>query len=133
MVASVWTNTRFLSTVPGTLQALAMQSDLGGYVQFMAKATTFRLMATILSVLQFHSQSNVSLLWRERIARAVTDRYIVNENFYFIRYMDNRILDAESRLTQDIDELGSGLSEQLQQLLRPTFDALYCSFLLVQV
>lgn len=133
MMAHVWVNTRFISTVPGRLEALVMQSDLHGYMQFMGQSILFRLVSTLLRVLQVHLQSTVSILWRQRIARAVTERYVMNNNFYFIRHTDKRVLDAESRLTQDVDELGQLLSQQVQQLLRPVFDALYCSFLLVQV
>ena len=96
MGAGTWIQTGFLSSTYGILRALAMESDLQKYVAFQGRIVSMRLLSLGISMLQQAVQSRISISWRERITKAITERYIANGNFYFMKHVDRRITDVSA-------------------------------------
>ena len=55
-----------------------------------------RLLSLGISIIQQAVQSRISITWRERITKAITERYIANGNFYFMKHVDRRITDVSA-------------------------------------
>jgi ATP-binding cassette subfamily D (ALD) long-chain fatty acid import protein len=130
---SVWINTGFLSSIPGVLQALAIESNVNGYVRFQLKVFGVRLASMLISTTQTWLRSETSTIWRGRLSKAVTDRYVANHNFFVMKHIDRRIVDADTRITQEITQAVQEMNMMVMKILRPVFDAVYCTFLLVRV
>ena len=96
MGAGTWIQTGFLSSTYGILRALAMESDLQKYVAFQGRIVSMRLLSLGISIIQQAVQSRISITWRERITKAITERYIANGNFYFMKHVDRRITDVSA-------------------------------------
>ena len=133
MAAGTWVTTGYLSGVPGALQALVIQSDRAGYARFMARVTLMRLVSMGLSAGQQYMRSGVSVIWRERMTLAITERYLANNNFYAMKHCDGRIKDAETRITQEISQVVMNLNYMIMRITRPVLDAAYCTVLLIRI
>ena len=130
---SVYINTGFLSSIPGALQALAIESNASGYMRFQMKVLGMRLISMFISTTQQWLRSETSTIWRGRLSRAVTDRYIAHSNFFTMKHVDRRICDADTRITQEIGQVVQEMNMMVMRVLRPVFDAVYCTLLLIRV
>ena len=130
---SVYINTGFLSSIPGALQALAIESNASGYMRFQLKVLGMRLISMFISTTQQWLRSETSTIWRGRLSRAVTDRYIAHSNFFTMKHVDRRICDADTRITQEIGQVVQEMNMMVLRVLRPVFDAVYCTMLLIRV
>ena len=86
-----------------------------------------------LSAGQQYVRSGVSVIWRERMTRAITERYLANNNFYAMKHCDGRIKDAETRITQEISQVVMNLNYMIMRITRPVLDAAYCTVLLIRI
>lgn len=133
MAAGVWVQTGFLSSTYGVLKALTIESNTEKYVRFQLRIAAMRLLGEGISLLQQWVQSAVSITWRRRIIAAITDRYLADGNFYAMRHVDRRITDVDNRVTVEVTQLVMAMSQMTWIMLRPIFDAAYCTVLLVRV
>ena len=133
MGAGVWIQTGFLSSTYGVLKALTMESNIEKYVRFQLRIAGMRVLSLGISLLQQWVQSEVSLTWRRRIIEGITSRYLANGNFYAMRHVDRRITDVDNRVTVEVTQLVTSMSQMTWMILRPVFDAAYCTLLLVRV
>ena len=133
MAAGTWVTTGYLSGIPGALQALVIQSDARAYMYFQVRIMGMRLVSMALSSSQQWLRSGVSIVWRERMTRALTERYMSHNNFYTMKHIDKRIGDADSRIAQEIDRVVMKMNYLVMRVTRPVLDAAYCTILLMRI
>eukprot|EP01046_Picozoa_sp_COSAG06_P060072 COSAG06_NODE_12647_length_1348_cov_1.491593_2_plen_401_part_01 len=133
MAAGTWVTTGYLSGIPGALQALVIQSDARAYMYFQVRIMGMRLVSMALSSNQQWLRSGVSIVWRERMTRALTERYMSHNNFYTMKHIDKRIGDADSRIAQEIDRVVMKMNYLVMRVTRPVLDAAYCTILLMRI
>lgn len=100
---------------------------------FQIRVMAMRLVSMALSSSQIWVRSGVSIIWRERMTRALTDRYISHNNFYTMKHVDKRITDAETRISQEVSSAVANLNNMIRRVVRPVTDAVYCTVLLVRI
>eukprot|EP01046_Picozoa_sp_COSAG06_P100311 COSAG06_NODE_46431_length_347_cov_0.616935_2_plen_81_part_01 len=74
-------------------------------------------------------QSGITITWRDRLTRAITTRFLANDNFYAMAHTDRRIVDADQRITvevmQFVQSLAMLVSSPWRGVLRTAFDACF--------
>ena len=50
-----------------------------------------------------------------------------------MKHIDKRVPDAEARIAQEIGRVSSDLSQMVRRVIRPLFDSVYCTILLIRV
>lgn len=104
------------------------------YVLAQDKASFFRLI--IVSILQSaassligpslrHLTSLLALGWRTRLTEHLLKNYLRNNAFYKVFNMSCINIDADQRLTQDLEKLTSDLSGLVTGMVKPTVDILW--------
>ena len=92
-----------------------------------------RMVSTALSMGQMWLRSGVSIIWRERLARAVTERHLADNNFYVMKHIDKRITDADTRITQELARVVMNMNWIVRKIVRPIMDTIYCTMLLIRI
>lgn len=136
MGCTIWIQTSFISAIPGILQSFVMQSDLTGYIQFTSRAFFVRMASMLVGVAQQYLQSGVTIMWRERITRSITDRYLKDNNFYTMSHVDRRIPDADQRISLEVNQFVQSLSmlySPWRGIVRTFLDSIYVTVLLLRV
>jgi putative ATP-binding cassette transporter len=137
MGINIWIQTTFISSIPGVLQSFVLQSDGAGYLRFTLRALVVRLCSMVIGVVQQWLQSGITITWRDRLTRAITTRFLANDNFYAMAHTDRRIVDADQRITvevmQFVQSLAMLVSSPWRGVLRTAFDACFVFVLMLRV
>ena len=56
-------------------------------------------------------QKEVAATMSERITRRLQERYIKNNMYYRLHYLDGRIKDADQRLAEDVRQFGDAFTD----------------------
>ena len=75
-------------------------------------------------------------MWRERITRSITDRYLAHNHFYTMSHVDRRIPDADQRISLEVNQFVQSLSmlySPWRGIVRTFFDTIYVTVLLLRV
>ena len=136
MGINIWVQTSFISAIPGILQSYVLQSDMRGYLRFTAQAWLVRCVNMLIGVGQMWLQMGISITWRERLTRTLTERFLHNNNFYAVAHVDKRIPDADQRIAVEVNQFVQSLSmlySPWRGLVRTGFDAVAVSVLIMRV
>ena len=136
MGVNIAIQTSFISSIPGVLQSFVMQSDSSGYTAFTIRAWFVRVGSMLIGVAQQYIQSGVTIMWRERMTRSIQERLIANNNFYKLAHIDQRVTDADQRISTEINSFVQSLSmlySPWRGILRTFFDGVYVTVLLARV
>lgn len=137
MGMNIWIQTTFISNIPGVLQSFVLQSDGVGYLRFTLKALAVRIFSMLVGVLQQWLQSGITIVWRERLTRALTTRLLKNNNFHKMAHLDPRIPDVDQRVAVEVNQFVQSLAQLVTSpwrgVLRTIFDACFIFVLMLRV
>jgi ATP-binding cassette subfamily D (ALD) long-chain fatty acid import protein len=129
---NVFLTTKVLASLPGRLQAFAIQSDRAGYFSLTAHALIFRLLSALTTNVASRSGYALARQFQRVLTEHVTEKAMGCDNaFYVLRQIDKRVMDMETRVTADVDLCAKALQLLLTSMLTPLSSAIVVTRLLV--
>lgn len=132
IMLNVFLTSKILASLPGRLQALAIQSDRARYFDLTVRALGFRLLCAVTTNLAARSGYSLARQFKRVLTECVTEKAMGGDNaFYTLRQVDKRIMDMETRVVSDIDLCGKAMQLLLQSMLKPLSSAMVVTRMLV--
>ena len=95
---------KVISSLPGQLQGLAIQSDRPGYINATIRALGFRLLSAAGTFCASSWTGNAIVVeWQSQLTHHLVERTMAEDGcFYLLRHVDKRICDMETRMVADV-------------------------------
>ena len=129
---NVFLTSKILASLPGRLQAFAIQSDRLGYFSLTARALGFRLVSALTTNLSSRSGYALARQFQRVLTEHVIEHTMGCDNaFYMLRHIDKRIMDMETRVVADVDLCAKAMQTLLTSMLTPLSSAIVVTRLLL--
>ena len=119
IVAQTFLKGKILASLPGRLQALAIQSDRAGYISLTLEALFYRLIAAVSATAASWTATAIAVEWQASLSRHVTKKAMGDNAFYALRHVDTRIMDIETRAVADVALCATTMQSLLTSMLTP--------------
>eukprot|EP01052_Picozoa_sp_SAG31_P037564 SAG31_NODE_4870_length_2896_cov_2.419735_1_plen_855_part_10 len=123
---------KVLSMLPGQLQALVILGDQSGYVRLTLVATAVRMLSAVGSHVNMVCSHSLSNHWRSVLSRNLAERLMNEGNFYTLKHVDKRIVDADTRITVDVLRVTSYCQWFMNNVFGPVANASIMTVILLR-
>jgi ATP-binding cassette subfamily D (ALD) protein 3 len=113
------------------LLAGAVQSrDMSSFTAASKRAVVIALLGAACSSLASWSESNLAVLWREKLVKQIHDKYYMLNNFYSLQNLSGRsaIVDPEERLSREVFSTTKRLAKIIALLARSAPSLVFFTF-----
>jgi ABC-type uncharacterized transport system fused permease/ATPase subunit len=129
IVFGVFLQGKVLASLPGKLQALAIQSDRPGYISLTVSALAFRFLGVLGDYARTRTGHAISVLWQANLTKHVTECAMGHENAFFL--IHPRITDMETRAVADVALCATTMQTLVTSMLTPLSSAVFVTRLLI--
>jgi ABC-type uncharacterized transport system fused permease/ATPase subunit len=121
---------KLLSSLPGRLQALVMQSDRTGYLRLSLAAMSLRLISVVSSLGHNWCSHTLAVHCKEALTRHVTERTMASMHFYTLKNVDKRIDDVDVRISIDVSQCVARYQWLVNSVFGPFINGIFVTLLL---
>ena len=122
-----------LAMYDGYIVSNVLRSDWSIFVRSVVTGGLFRTSLALIDAGLVRYKWYLNLGLRKRLTAYLMDLYFKGNSFYDVSNQDGRIKDVEERLTEQVESMCVNLTELWTSLLRPAFDILFNSVVIVRV
>ena len=105
LLVSVTLQTGFIQKISSSLQGLAMQGDIRGYIMTNLYSMGLVVVTTAFDVGLQWINPQIAKHWTKRLNAFVMEQYTGGGRFYSVAHVDKRIGDADTRITLELIEV----------------------------
>jgi ATP-binding cassette subfamily D (ALD) protein 2 len=112
----------YVAHLDGALVRALVARRLGLFVQLMAQWMLIALPSSLCNALIKYLESMLATAFRSRLTAYATEHYMRREVYYRVLNLDDRVRNADQRLTDDLSAFCTNLAHVHSQLSKPILD-----------
>ncbi|QCD98659.1 ATP-binding cassette [Vigna unguiculata] len=124
VVSRTWVSDR-IASLNGTTVKFVLEQDKASFIRLIGLSVLQSAASSFIAPSIRHLTARLALGWRIRLTQHLLENYLRNNAFYKVFHMASKNIDAEQRITQDLEKLTSDLSGLVTGLVKPSVDILW--------
>ncbi|KAI4317255.1 hypothetical protein L6164_025142 [Bauhinia variegata] len=124
VVSRTWVSDR-IAQLNGTTMKLVLEQDKASFIRLIGISVLQSAASSFIAPSIRRLTSGLALGCRIRLTQHLLKNYLRNNAFYKVFHMASKNVDADQRITQDLEKLTTDLSGLVTGLVKPTVDILW--------
>ncbi|OIW15028.1 hypothetical protein TanjilG_13955 [Lupinus angustifolius] len=124
VVSRTWVSDR-IASLNGTSVKFVLEQDKAAFIRLIGLSVLQSAASSFIAPSIRHLTARLALGWRIRLTQHLLKNYLRNNAFYKVFNMSSKNIDADQRLTQDLEKLTTDLSGLVTGLVKPSVDILW--------
>ncbi|MED6148441.1 ATP-binding cassette sub- D member 1 [Stylosanthes scabra] len=124
VVSRTWVSDR-IASLNGTTVKFVLEQDKAAFIRLIGLSILQSAASSFIAPSIRHLTSRLALGWRIRLTQHLLKNYLRNNAFYKVFHMASKNIDADQRITHDLEKLTTDLSGLVTGLVKPSVDILW--------
>nr|XP_048327780.1 ABC transporter D family member 1 isoform X2 [Ziziphus jujuba var. spinosa] len=124
VVSRTWISDR-IASLNGTTVKYVLEQDKASFIHLIGVSVLQSAASSFVAPSLRHLTARLALGWRIRLTQHLLKNYLRKNAFYKIFNMTSRNIDADQRLTHDLEKLTTDLSGLVTGMVKPTVDIIW--------
>nr|XP_027079292.1 ABC transporter D family member 1 [Coffea arabica]XP_027079293.1 ABC transporter D family member 1 [Coffea arabica]XP_027079294.1 ABC transporter D family member 1 [Coffea arabica]XP_027079295.1 ABC transporter D family member 1 [Coffea arabica] len=124
VVSRTWISDR-IASLNGTTVKYVLEQDKASFIRLIGVSILQSAASSFIAPSLRHLTSMLALGWRIRLTKHLLKNYLRKNAYYKVFHMSCKNIDADQRLTQDLEKLTTDLSGLVTGMVKPTVDILW--------
>ncbi|KAG7983165.1 hypothetical protein I3843_04G091200 [Carya illinoinensis] len=124
VVSRTWISDR-IASLNGTTVKFVLEQDKASFIRLIGVSVLQSAASSFVAPSLRHLKARLALGWRIRLTQHLLKNYLRNNAFYKVFQMSNKNIDADQRLTHDLEKLTTDLSGLVTGMVKPSVDILW--------
>ncbi|CAL0333141.1 unnamed protein product [Lupinus luteus] len=124
VVSRTWVSDR-IASLNGTTVKFVLEQDKASFIRLIGQSVIQSAASSFIAPSIRHLTARLALGWRIRLTQHLLKNYLKNNAFYKVFNMSSKNVDADQRLTHDLEKLTTDLSGLVTGLVKPSVDILW--------
>lgn len=124
VVSRTWVSDR-IASLNGTTVKYVLEQDKTAFIRLIGVSVLQSAASSFIAPSLRHLTARLALGWRIRLTQHLLKNYLRKSAYYKVFHMSNVQIDADQRLTQDVEKLTADLSGLVTGMVKPTVDILW--------
>ncbi|OIV97514.1 hypothetical protein TanjilG_11038 [Lupinus angustifolius] len=121
VVSKTWASDR-IAKLNGKVMKYVLEQDRASFIRIIGVSVLQSAAASFIAPSIRHMTGSLALGWRIRLTQHLLKNYLRNNTFYKVFNMSSKNIDADQRLTHDLEKFATDLSLLVPGLVKPTVD-----------
>lgn len=124
VVSRTWISDR-IASLNGTTVKYVLEQNKPAFIRLIGASILQSAASSFVAPSLRHLTARLALGWRIRLTQHLLKNYLRNNAFYKVFQMSSQNVDADQRITHDLEKLTSDLSGLVTGMVKPTVDILW--------
>ncbi|KAI5387231.1 hypothetical protein KIW84_073395 [Lathyrus oleraceus] len=124
VVSRTWVSDH-IASLNGTTVKFVLEQDKVAFIQLIGLSVLQSATSSFIAPSIRHLTVRLALGWRIRLTQHLLQNYLRSNVFYKVFHMASKSVDADQRITQDLERLTTDLSGLVTGLVKPSIDILW--------
>ncbi|KAL3527746.1 hypothetical protein ACH5RR_012402 [Cinchona calisaya] len=124
VISRTWISDR-IASLNGTTVKYVLEQDKASFIRLIGVSVLQSAASSFIAPSLRHLTSMLALGWRIRLTKHLLKNYLTKNAYYKVFHMSCKNIDADQRLTQDLEKLTTDLSGLVTGMVKPTVDILW--------
>ncbi|GAB2210132.1 hypothetical protein Droror1_Dr00015390 [Drosera rotundifolia] len=124
VVSRTWVSDR-IASLNGTTVKFVLQQDKAAFIRLIGVSVIQSAASSFIAPSIRHLTARLALGWRIRLTQHLLKHYLKKNAFYKVFHLSSKSIDADQRLTHDLEKLTTDLSGLVTGMVKPTVDILW--------
>ncbi|XP_002515826.3 ABC transporter D family member 1 isoform X1 [Ricinus communis] len=124
VVSRTWVSDR-IASLNGTTVKYVLEQDKSSFIRLIGISILQSAASSFIAPSLRHLTARLALGWRIRLTGHLLQNYLRNNAFYKVFYMSSKNIDADQRITHDLEKLTTDLSGLVTGMVKPSVDILW--------
>lgn len=124
VVSRTWISDR-IASLNGTTVKYVLEQDKTSFVRLIGVSVLQSAASSFIAPSIRHLTARLALGWRIRMTQHLLKSYLRKNSFYKVFNMSSKSIDADQRITHDLEKLATDLSGLVTGMVKPSVDILW--------
>ncbi|XP_028082627.1 LOW QUALITY PROTEIN: ABC transporter D family member 1-like [Camellia sinensis] len=124
VISRTWISDR-IASLNGTTVKYVLEQDKAAFTRLIGVSILQSAASSFVAPSLRHLTAKLALGWRIRLTQHLLKNYLRNNAYYKVFQMSSMNIDADQRITQDLEKLTGDLSGLVTGMVKPTVDILW--------
>ncbi|KAK7387518.1 hypothetical protein VNO78_28382 [Psophocarpus tetragonolobus] len=124
VISRTWVSDR-IASLNGTTVKFVLEQDKASFVRLIGLSVLQSAASSFIAPSIRHLTARLALGWRIRLTQHLLKNYLRNNAFYKVFHMTSKNMDADQRITHDLEKLTADLSGLVTGMVKPSVDILW--------
>ncbi|XP_027334741.1 ABC transporter D family member 1-like isoform X1 [Abrus precatorius] len=124
VVSRTWVSDR-IASLNGTTVKFVLEQDKASFIRLVGLSVLQSAASSFIAPSIRHLTARLALGWRIRLTQHLLKNYLRSNAFYKVFHMTSRNIDADQRITHDLEKLTTDLSGLVTGMVKPSVDILW--------
>ncbi|KAH9718657.1 ABC transporter D family member 1 [Citrus sinensis] len=124
VVSRTWISDR-IASLNGTTVKYVLEQDKASFVRLIGVSVLQSAASSFIAPSIRHLTARLALGWRIRMTQHLLKSYLRKNSFYKVFNMSSKSIDADQRITHDLEKLTTDLSGLVTGMVKPSVDILW--------
>lgn len=124
VVSRTWISDR-IASLNGTTVKYVLEQDKASFIRLIGVSVLQSAASSFVAPSLRHLTARLALGWRIRLTQHLLKNYLRNNAFYKVFHMSSKSIDADQRITHDLEKLTTDLSGLVTGMVKPSVDILW--------
>ncbi|XP_037493879.1 ABC transporter D family member 1-like [Jatropha curcas] len=124
VVSRTWVSDR-IASLNGTTVKYVLEQDKTSFIRLIGVSVLQSAASSFIAPSLRHLTARLALGWRIRLTQHLLKTYLRNNAFYKVFHMSSNNIDADQRITHDLEKLTTDLSGLVTGMVKPSVDILW--------
>ncbi|KAE8696016.1 ABC transporter D family member 1 [Hibiscus syriacus] len=124
VVSRTWISDR-IASLNGTTVKYVLEQNKAAFIRLIGISVLQSGASSFIAPSLRHLTARLALGWRIRLTQNLLKNYLRNNAFYQVFHMSSKSIDADQRLTHDLEKLTTDLSGLVTGMVKPSVDILW--------
>ncbi|KAF7834291.1 ABC transporter D family member 1-like [Senna tora] len=124
VISRTWVSDR-IASLNGTTVKFVLEQDKASFIRLIGISVLQSCASSFIAPSIRHLTARLALGWRIRLTQHLLKNYLKNNAFYKVFHMANKNIDADQRITHDLEKLTTDLSGLVTGMVKPSVDILW--------
>ncbi|KAG0469404.1 hypothetical protein HPP92_016104 [Vanilla planifolia] len=124
VLSRTWISDR-IASLNGTSVKYVLEQDKAAFVRLTGTSVLQSAASSIVAPSLRYLTAKFALGWRVRLTNHLLENYLRNNAFYKVFHISYKNIDADQRITHDVEKLTTDLSGLLTGMVKPSVDILW--------
>ncbi|KAJ9162840.1 hypothetical protein P3X46_022582 [Hevea brasiliensis] len=124
VVSRTWVSDR-IASLNGTTVKFVLEQDKTSFIRLIGVSILQSAASSFIAPSLRHLTARLALGWRIHLTQHLLSNYLRNNAFYKVFHMSSKNIDADQRITDDLEKLTRDLSGLVTGMVKPLVDILW--------
>ncbi|GAV87165.1 ABC_tran domain-containing protein/ABC_membrane_2 domain-containing protein [Cephalotus follicularis] len=124
VVSRTWISDR-IASLNGTTVKFVLEQDKASFIRLIGFSVLQSAANSFVAPSLRHLTARLALGWRIRLTKHMLKYYLRNNAFYKVFHMSRKDIDADQRITYDVEKLTTDLSGLVTGMVKPSVDIMW--------